>query len=257
MEARDIKEIDAERLELIRQMEQLLSCPCRLFRPAEEDGELTEAYREARQRGGGTGALPRCWCAVTTCCWRASSRPPAPDTEGEGFSQRALEDYRRSLLATPLPESLFSPVREITEADRAAMAEGGELCGLFRLLGRAHRAHRLRPAGGDSPIPVKNPWEVFAWLPMGGWNACPGPLEMMAMAKTWAERYGAWPAAVSHDTLDFALPAPAPEADCLTLAAVHGPVLPGAGERFRRGGPPSAGWPGNLARSAVWTFFWD
>ena len=34
MEARDIKEIDAERLELIRQMEQLLSCPCRLFRPA-------------------------------------------------------------------------------------------------------------------------------------------------------------------------------------------------------------------------------
>ena len=42
MDARDIKEIDSEQLELIRQMEQYLSCPCHLIRPADEDGDIME-----------------------------------------------------------------------------------------------------------------------------------------------------------------------------------------------------------------------
>ena len=254
MEARDIKEIDAERLELIRQMEQLLSCPCRLFRPAEEDDELTEAYREARQRGAARGFTP-----VLVHCddllLESIVEAAGADTEGEGFSQRALEDYRRSLLATPLPEaeSLFSPVRAVTGADRAAMAEGGELAG-FSACWDERTGHTDFVLLAE--LPVKNPWEVFAWLPMGGWNACPGPLEMMAMAKVWAERYGAWPAAVSHDTLDFALPAPAPEADCLTLAAVQARFCP---ERVSDCGEGASlgRLAGDLARSAVWTFFWD
>ena len=44
MDARDIKEIDSEQLELIRQMEQYLSCPCQLIRPADEDGDIMETY---------------------------------------------------------------------------------------------------------------------------------------------------------------------------------------------------------------------
>ena len=69
MDARDIKEIDSEQLELIRQMEQYLSCPCHLIRPADEDGDIMETYWEARAGASGR-ALCRFWCAVTTCCWR-------------------------------------------------------------------------------------------------------------------------------------------------------------------------------------------
>ena len=32
-------------------------------------------------------------------------------------------------------------------------------------------------------IPVKNPWELFAWLPFGNWNECPDTPELMAVAK--------------------------------------------------------------------------
>ena len=32
-------------------------------------------------------------------------------------------------------------------------------------------------------IPVKNPWEVFAYLPFGGWNECPDTAELMAIAR--------------------------------------------------------------------------
>ena len=58
-------------------------------------------------------------------------------------------------------------------------------------------------------IPVQNPWEVFAWLPMGNWNCAPGPLEMMAVAKSWYERFGAVPAAVSGDEVEFYMDIPA------------------------------------------------
>lgn len=45
----------------------------------------------------------------------------------------------------------------------------------------------------------------MAWLPMGGWNNCPTPFAMMMTARRWYEEYGAWPAAVSHDILEFAV----------------------------------------------------
>jgi len=38
-------------------------------------------------------------------------------------------------------------------------------------------------------IPVKNPWELFAWLPFGNWNECPDTPELMAVAKYWFEQH--------------------------------------------------------------------
>ena len=40
-------------------------------------------------------------------------------------------------------------------------------------------------------IPVKNPWEIFAYLPFGNWNDCPDTPDLMAAAKYWFEQYGA------------------------------------------------------------------
>ena len=38
-------------------------------------------------------------------------------------------------------------------------------------------------------IPVKNPWEIIGYLPMGGWNECPGPEDMISICKYWYEKY--------------------------------------------------------------------
>ena len=56
-------------------------------------------------------------------------------------------------------------------------------------------------------IPTSNPWEIFAWIPFGGWNECPGDKEHMAIAKYWFEKYNAVPALISHDIVDYYLPA--------------------------------------------------
>ena len=67
-------------------------------------------------------------------------------------------------------------------------------------------------------IPVKNPWEIFAYLPFGNWNECPDTPDLMAVAKYWFEQYGAVPAAMSHDELEFLLPAPVPKEQAVEVA---------------------------------------
>ena len=56
-------------------------------------------------------------------------------------------------------------------------------------------------------LPVKNPWEIIAYLPMGGWNDCPAPEEMISICKYWYEKYQAVPAAFTSDVLEFYAPA--------------------------------------------------
>ena len=75
----------------------------------------------------------------------------------------------------------------------AAMDEGGEIEGFTSYWDeRTGRTDYILLA----EIPVKEPWQAMAWLPMGGWNNCPDPYTMMMTARRWYEEYGAWPAAV-------------------------------------------------------------
>ena len=105
-------------------------------------------------------------------------------------------------------------------------------------------------------IPVKNPWEIFAWLPFGGWNECPDTPELMAAAKYWFEEYGAVPAVMTHDVLEFCLPAPVPAEKAMETAEEQYGFCPDVVDQ----GPEEA-TAGTLAdvlrRSVVWYFWWD
>ena len=76
----------------------------------------------------------------------------------------------------------------------------------------------FRETPKPAEIPVKNPWEIFAWLPFGGWNECPDTLELMAVTKYWYEKHGAVPAVMTHDTLDFDVPKPVEKKEAKQLA---------------------------------------
>ena len=52
-------------------------------------------------------------------------------------------------------------------------------------------------------IPTGKPWEIFAWLPFGGWNNNPSVLEHMAISKYWYEKYQAQPIIISGDTIEY------------------------------------------------------
>lgn len=68
------------------------------------------------------------------------------------------------------------------------------------------------PGYGDTylilKVPAKEPYEVLAYVPFGGYNECPLPEEHIAVAKRWYELYGAVPCAVGYDTLQYYLEEP-------------------------------------------------
>ena len=105
-------------------------------------------------------------------------------------------------------------------------------------------------------IPVKNPWEVFAYLPFGAWNDCPDTPELMAIAKYWFEQYHAVPAVITHDVLEFELPKPVPEDQAMKTAEEQYGFCPDIVDQ----GPENAsvGWLADVLRkSTVWYFWWD
>ena len=52
-------------------------------------------------------------------------------------------------------------------------------------------------------VPTTKPYEVLAYFGMGGYNECPFPAEQVAVAKYWYEKYGAVPAVVTYDEIEF------------------------------------------------------
>ena len=52
-------------------------------------------------------------------------------------------------------------------------------------------------------VPTTKPYEVLGYFGMGGYNECPFPAEQVAVAKYWYEKYGAVPAAITYDEIEF------------------------------------------------------
>ena len=107
--------------------------------------------------------------------------------------------------------------------------EGGEGIDRFLSLWDLHGTRTVPVVLAE--IPVKNPWEVFAFLPFGGWNDCPSSEEHMAVAKYWFETYQAVPALMTHDVLEYDLP--------------------------KQGVGTSGRLADGLTQSTTWYFWWD
>ena len=100
-------------------------------------------------------------------------------------------------------------------------------------------------------IPVSEPWQVFAYIPYGGWNECPTPEVHMAVAKYWYEKYGAEIMCIAS-SLVFHVQQPV-AMDAMTLAE----------EQFAYSVDVLQDY-GNLAtlaemnrKSTIWNIFWD
>ena len=103
-------------------------------------------------------------------------------------------------------------------------------------------------------IPVKNPWEVFAYLPFGGWNDCPDTAALMAVSKYWHEQHRAVPAVLTYDTLEYSVPAPVAEESTRELAAEQYAFC---ADIIEQGIPTVGKLAKELKNSRVWYFWWD
>jgi hypothetical protein len=104
-------------------------------------------------------------------------------------------------------------------------------------------------------IPTNKPWELAAWVPMGGFNECPAPEEQVAIFKYWYEKYGALPAVVSYDTWEMYVAKPIKaEKEAMSLAMEQ---FIFCGDIVWQGSEQVGTLAGTLINSKVWYFWWD
>ena len=262
----EVDETTREPSPLDRAVMAYLNCECRYFPSMRDDDPITAALSYARRLGVREGFVPVLVRADETLweCLIMNSDPEREGAEGYAFDPDRVAEYRNRVRRAPVEDGkallgeLAGRRREETEEDgldwsKEVLGEmtGGEPNDRFT-------SYWNPDTGMTCPlilakIPVRNPWEVFAWLPFGGWNDCPDSPELMAAAKYWFERFGAVPAALTHDELEFLLPAPIPREKAMETAVEQYGLCPDLDQNEESIGALADA----LGQSKVWYFWWD
>ena len=255
---------------LARALVQYLGCESTYFPSMKDDNPISAACSYAWRDSLHGGFVPVLIRADDQALWQRlvmNADPGSGGAEGYAFDPARAAAYRDKILAAPirdgravLAERLSRRRKEAADdvPGRNQSAPGGRKggCRNGRLAGcwkdDTGMTHPLILA----KIPVQNPWEVFAYLPFGGWNGCPAPPDLMAAAKYWFEQYGAAPAAIGCGRLEFVLPAPVPgEKAPGTAAELYAfcPNVLGPGPKDAALGALAD----ELRQSTVWSLEWD
>ena len=259
-----------EPLDLAEAMMKYLNCECTYFPSMKDDDPIMLAYNYAKRESVKEGFVPVLIKADDEILWECLIMNSDPDSDGEDdytFAPDKVAEYRKKMLSAPVKNS--KAVLEELIGQRKEEAEDDDMDWDEEILGEMEGGYDNRRFSSYwnsdnnmtyplilAKIPVKNPWEIFAYLPFGGWNECPDTPELMAVAKYWFEQHGAVPAAMSHDELEFLLPAPVPEEKAMDAAVELYGFCPDVIDQ----GPEDA-TVGALAdvlrQSTVWYFWWD
>ena len=267
-QGQDFDEDTLEPSDAAQAIMEYLDCECTYFPSMADDDPIMSAYSYARRLGVREGFIPvliRPDETLLECLVMNSD--PANDADCYEFDLKTVEEYRKKMLTTPIKdgmavlEELIGQRREEAEDDAldwekevlGEMEGGYDNCRFSSYWGlENHMTYPLILA----KIPVKHPWEIFTYLPFGGWNECPNTLELMAVAKYWFEKYGAVPAAMSHDELEFLLPTPVSQEQAMENAVEQYGFCPDIVVQ-EQDDPTVGNLADTLRQSTVWYFWWD
>ena len=268
-QGQDFDKDTLEPSEVAQAIIEYLDCECTYFPSMADDDPIMSAYSYAKRESIREKFVPVLIKAddeiLLECL--VMNADPEHDADFYEFDLKAVTEYRKKMLSAPVKDG--KAVLEELIGQRKAEAEDDDMDWGEEILGEME--------GGDTndrfssywdddtkmtyplilaKIPVKNPWEIFVYLPFGNWNECPDTPELMAAAKYWFEQYGAVPAAMSHDELEFLLPASVPEEKAMDAAVELYGFCPDVIDQ----GPEDAtvGVLADVLRlSTVWYFWWD
>ena len=266
-QGQDFDEDTLEPSEVAQAIMEYLDCECTYFPSMADDDPIMSAYSYARRLGVREGFVPVLIQAddETQLECLVMNADPEHDADFYEFDLKTVEEYRKKMLSAPIKDG--KAILEELTGQRKEEAEDDDLDWDEEVLGEmeggydndrfscywdsdSHMTYPLILA----KIPVKNPWEIFAYLPFGNWNECPDTPDLMAVAKYWFEQHGAIPAAMSHDELEFELPTPISKERAMEVAVEQYGFCPDLDQN-------EDGSIGSLAavlwQSTVWYFWWD
>ncbi len=268
-QGQDFDKDTLEPSELAQAMMDYLGCECTYFPSMKDDDPIMSAYTYAKRDSIQEGFIPVLLKVDETLweCLVMNSDPDSVGADGYVFDAQKVAKYRKKVLASPLKDG--KTVLDQLIDERKEEAEDDDINWKEEILGEMEGGYdNCRFASywnSDTDmtfplilakIPVKNPWEIFAYLPFGNWNDCPDIPELMAVAKYWFQQYGAVPGAMTHDELEFVLPVPILKQKAMKAAVELYGFCPDIVDQ----GPEDA-TVGSLAdvlwQSTVWYFWWD
>jgi len=266
-QGQDFDEDTLEPSEVAHAIMEYLDCECTYFPSMADDDPIMSAYSYAQRLGVREGFVPVLIQAddETLLECLVMNADPKNDADIYEFDLKTVTEYRKKMLSTSVKDG--KAVLEELTGQRKEEAEDDDMDWEEEVLGEMEGGEpndRFSSYWDDdtemtyplilAKIPVKNPWEIFAYLPFGNWNDCPDTPDLMAAAKYWFEQYGAVPAAMSHDELEFLLPAPVPKEKAMDVAVELYGFCPDLDQN-------EDGSIGSLAdalwQSTVWYFWWD
>lgn len=261
----DIPEIPKHPGALARQMMDYLDCSCDWFAPMADAQSLDEAYFAALEAGKQGGYVPVMVkvgeLLLGSMAMNIEGKETFPGPEKiRAFRQQLLEEAPQFDVSEYFGEMI--PYwkekwmkKGQAEKEMVGTVEDGQPNN--ELSGYWNYETRLTDEVLLVRIPVDQPWKIFAWLPMGDWNNCPADVVLMAVAKHWFETYGAVPALVTDNELEFYISRPVEdEKAAMQLAWEQYVICP---ECVEQGGDNDTigKRADTLRKSTVWYFRWD
>lgn len=242
--------------ESIKQIAESFQCNYTVFEKGTAPEEVEEAYKAAFEAGKKGGFYPAIFLMDEYAVqWLQEVVKNDYDREqiiagcrddGKFLLDERFREYMEDFLEDMGEEGLEDLIGDETEGDE-----------LHHFIGYISFSNGMLEADALLlEIPVEHPWEVIGYLPMGGWNECPAPEEMISICRYWYEKYGAVPAVFTHDVMEFYAPLGLNGADALETAKEHYAFCidrVDQGTRTYKISELAAG----LARSTVWYFWWD
>ena len=268
-QGQDFDEDTLEPSDTARAIMEYLDCECTYFPSMKDDDPIMAAYGYAKRDSAQEGFVPVLIKAddETLLECLVMNADPKNDADIYEFDLKTVTEYRKKMLSTSVKDG--KAVLEELTGQRKEEAEDDDMDWDEEILGEMEGGYDNdrfscywdSDTGMTYPlilakIPVRKPWEIFAYLPFGNWNDCPDTPELMAAAKYWFEQYGAVPAAMSHDELEFDLPVPVSEENAMEAALEQYGFCPDIVDQ-----EPEDATVGALAdvlrQSTVWYLWWD
>ncbi len=237
-----------------------LGCECEFFKNIKDDAQLIEKFNTYTEEGKKDGFIP---LIIVPSNILLEAFELALEDAGLENSPAGYAALRASILerAGQIDAEAFLSVKL---AEYTQMHGDDNIIGDFKQCETSHCFYSYYEDNHPAPalilakIPVQNPWEAAAWLPMGGFNDCPSPEEQVAVFHYWYDKYGAVPAVLTYDNWEMEAhnpPRGLPEAEILAreqFAFCYDRVMQGANDMANIRSLAS-----ELVNSTTWYFWWD
>lgn len=234
--------------ETAQRLIELLDCPCEYFPSGTGEGVVLSAYNEAFARREMDGCTPMIIVAdsmvfenIEDCGQSPQELLNSPQIDAKKWFTEKLTEWKDNMGAAwnDVVGTIVSEPRDASKSFSGFLDFGSPRKSKECILAK---------------IPVTNPWEVFARLPFGGWNECPMPEEILWIAKYWCEKYGAIPAVMDCDILEFASCPVKDKTAAMDLALEQ---FAFCSDIVFQGVETIGRLAGGLMQSSTWYFWWD